>query len=274
MRNILYTVLIFSFFKSNAQVGIGTNSPVEEVHLSGASSNVRVEGLNNPNNPKNLGGTNNARVFVNSSGDLVLGDRDKNLDILFDVYNYLKDAEDTGGANSNVITQNGTGTGYQIAGSPNTPGPGTSNFTLSKKAIVEINYNLSWKIQKNVSGIIDDGAERIFQTFMYLIQTAGPVANGPYPKLVTSDADGGGLIVSGRLGLGLSGQFYNNKDKDFGAYKFFYNNGTDYTVLGPGTYQPMFAAQIAVNTTGGTGAVKAFIGGGNDEVQIIAHYYN
>lgn len=272
MKRIICTVLLFSFANFFAQVGIGTNSPVEQLHVAGTTSNIRVEGLNNPNNVKNLGGNSNSRVFVNAAGDLVLGERTNNIEVIMDVYNYLDDAEDTGGDDSNVITQTGTGTGYQIAGSPDNIGPGLSNFTLSKKAIVEINYNLSWKIQKNNSNIIDDGAERIFQTFMYLIQESGPVADGPYPKLVTTDADGVGLLIG--QALGLSGQFYNNKDGNLGAYKFFYNNGTDYVKLKPGTYRPMFKAQIAVNTTGGTGAVKAYIGGGNDEIQVIAHYYN
>ena len=36
----------------------------------------------------------------------------------------------------------------------------------------------------------------------------------------------------------------------------------------------MFACQLAVGDTAGTGAVKLYLGGEKDEVQIIAYYFN
>ena len=36
----------------------------------------------------------------------------------------------------------------------------------------------------------------------------------------------------------------------------------------------MFAEQLAVGDTGGTGAVKLYLGPGMDEVQIVAYYFN
>lgn len=44
--------------------------------------------------------------------------------------------------------------------------------------------------------------------------------------------------------------------------------------LGPGTYTPMFAAQLEVGDTNATGAIKMYLGVENDEVQVIAHYFN
>ena len=74
--------------------------------------------------------------------------------------------------------------------------------------------------------------------------------------------------------LGINGQFYNNISDRNGEWKSYRNTASDYVVLGPGTYTPMFACQLAVGDTGGTGAVKLYLGGEKDEVQIIAYYFN
>ena len=58
-----------------------------------------------------------------------------------------------------------------------------------------------------------------------------------------------------------------------GEWKSFRNSASDYVVLGPGTYTPMFAAQLEVGDTNSTGAIKMYLGVENDEVQIIAHYF-
>jgi hypothetical protein len=76
-----------------------------------------------------------------------------------------------------------------------------------------------------------------------------------------------------------SGNFYTNGSSlgaggGEGFDKKFYATGHDYIKLGPGTYCPMFAGILFVANTAGTGAVKMQMGGGQDEVVIIAHYYN
>jgi hypothetical protein len=262
---ILFTIII------NAQVGINTINPLEELHVAGTNATIRIEGLNSPNNNLNLGTGNSTRVFVNGSGDLVLGQVTNNIQVLFNAFNYLDDSQTTGGATANVINQTGTGSGYSNAGWPRQIGPGLSTFTLTRPAIIEINYSLSWEVEK-AGTPVDDEHARIVQTFMYLR------SGGPTGAIITTDYDGVPLTI-GRA-LGLNGQFYTNGSSagaggaGTGTSKRFFNTGTDYVKLGPGTYCPMFAGQLAVGNTGGTGAVKMFIGGGQDEVHVIAHYYN
>ena len=85
---------------------------------------------------------------------------------------------------------------------------------------------------------------------------------------------------NGNVGsLGYSGQFYTNGDRDGadgmeGFDRKYFATGHDYVKLGPGTYSPMFAGVMFVANTAGTGAVKMQIGGGDDEIVIVAHYYN
>lgn len=264
MRNNIYTLLCVLPTALFAQIGVNTNAPQEQVHVAGATSTIRVEGLNAVNNTANLGAGSSTRVYADGDGDLVLGAAANNIEVLFNPFNYLADPETTGGADANVVNQTGTGSGYTVAGWPRQLGPGLSTFTLTRNAIVEINYSLSWYVEKS-GNPVDDQHARVVQTLMYLRQ------GGPAGAVVTTDLDGVALTIG--YALGLNGQFY-TCGSTMGANRMGFNTGTDYVKLGPGTYCPMFAAQLAVGNTGGTGAVKMFLGGGQDEVQIIAHYYN
>ena len=289
MKRYFVIAIVLLNFIAFGQVGINTTNPVEELHIANATSSVRVDGLNFPNNANNLGNGNTSRVFVDAEGDLVLGAATNNIELLFNPFNYLADAQTNGGSNSNDIIQTGTGSGYTIGGYPRDLTAAGSTFTLIRPAIVEINYSLSWLIEKS-GNPIDDGHARIIQTFMYLRNI------GPGGTPVAADYEGAGLIfdldsgpgVIPAVALGLNGQFHSNGTATGAAghpydvvgtandivNKYCYNTGTDYIKLGPGTYCPMFAAQCAVGDTAGTGAVKMWIGGGQDEVQVIAHYYN
>ncbi|KGO87516.1 hypothetical protein [Flavobacterium suncheonense] len=267
-----YTFLLLTPCYFFGQVGIKTNNPQQGLHVAGATSTVKIDGLKYPDNPNNLGPGNSSRVFVDANGDLVLGTAQNNIAVLFDSENYLKDERDP---SRNQITQHGYGDGYSYAGIPNDIP--NSTFTLTEPAIVEINYAVSWNIEKNASTRISDGHARTVQTLMYFRSGSylGPV--------VTHDLDGN--LIGGSFeidngtstiggGLGISGQYYTNNDASRGETDDFHNTGSDYVKLPPGTYCPMFSAQLAVSDTSGSGSMKLYLGTGKDEVQIIAHYYN
>lgn len=264
---ILFIMAFVPMFSIAQNIGINTPTPAEQVHVAGSTSTIRIDGLDATNNVKNLGAGSSSRVYVNAAGDLVLGDASNNVAVLFDNANYLDDTHTTGGGCANVVNQTGGGTGFTQVACPRVIGAGTSSFTLTKNAIVEINYSLSWEVEK--SGIpINDFHARIVQCYMYLRK--GPTASGPTNPIVSTDLDGAAITLGGALGL--NGQFYTNGSAS-GQGADFHNTGTDYVKLGPGTYTPMFAAGLTVGNAAGTGAVKMFVGESNDEVQIIAHYY-
>lgn len=275
MKKIFAIGFVFSSFLTLAQVGVGTNSPQEELHVAGATSTIRIEGLNAANNPLNLGPNENTRVYANANGDLVLNNAPTNIEVLFNPANYLADPLDNGGDDTNVVGQTGTGSGYSYAGWPRQTGPGLSTFTLTRPAIVEINYSISYDLDKSGSPI-DDFHARTAQFFMYLRRN-GPEFTNP---IVTTDYDGVPLNFASNPGaLGYSGNFYTNGSSTGasgleGFDKKFYATGHDYVKLGPGTYCPMFRGILFVADTGGTGQVSMQIGRGDDEVVIIAHYYN
>lgn len=273
-----YTLIILGFYTCLfGQVGVNTNNPQKELHVGGNNSTIRVEGLNTPNNPNNLGTASSTPVYVNANGDLILGTLTDNVEILFDSENYLVDVQDP----TSLINQTGEGSGFSQGGIP--IGGTAISFTLTKPAIVEVNYSVTWNVGKNVTPTsrIDDFRARIVQTAMYFRQNnylGPPVINDYYgnpinggPWCITSNCmELGGLLA-------INGQFYNNFHTMAGSqgeWRNFRNTASDYVVLGPGTYTPMFAAQLAVGNTMGTGAVKLYLGVGMDEVQIVAYYFN
>lgn len=270
---ITLTAILFSSISICQNVGINTTTPQEELHVAGNTSTIRVEGLNDPNDVNNLGPTSTSKVYVNEFGDLVLGEMTDNVQLIFDSENYLRDVANP----TSLILQTGEGDGFSQAGIPRLGL--TESFTLTAPAVVEINYSVTWTVGKNFSATkkIDDYRARTVQTGMYFRRDnyLGPAVINDY---FGNPINGGALCItstcSEQAGLiAINGQIYNNESKDEGEYVSYRNSASDYVVLGPGTYTPMFACQLAVGDTNGTGAVKMYIGLGNDEVQVIAHYF-
>ena len=164
MTKKYFYILLFATLNVISQnVGIKTTSPEEEIHIAGATSTIRVEGLNEINNVNNLGTNSTSKVFVNEFGDLVLGELKDNIQLIFDSDNYLRDVQNP----TSLILQTGEGSGFSQAGIP-TLGLAAS-FTLTAPAVVEINYSVSWNLGKNATPTsrIDDYRARVVQTGVY-----------------------------------------------------------------------------------------------------------
>jgi hypothetical protein len=279
MKNSYYIICLLVSSMSFSQVGINTVTPVQDLHIGGATENVKVDGLNTVNNTNNLGMVNSTKVYVDADGDLTLATSSRNVEILFDSENYLEDAPTP----NNLINQTGGGFGYTVAGIP-LAGIVGSSFTLTKPAIIEVNYSVSWQVYKtaSTSGRIADEHARIIQTGIFFRDaiTMAPVITDVLGNNINDgpwcvDVNSGGTVCNEWGGmLGINGQFYNNSESKNGEYANYHNTASDYVRLNPGTYVAFFAAQLAVGDTGGTGAVKMHLGTGNDDLQIIAHYYD
>ncbi len=293
MRYIFITfLLVFNLSKASAQVGINTTDPQQEVHVAGINKNVRVEGLDSINNINNFGMGSTTRVLVDAEGDLILGaSSEHNINILVDAENYLDDNETP----NNVIIQTGTGLGYRRAGILNELDPNYNDFVfeLTSNAIVEVNYSVSWSIYDAISlskKRLDDERSRIIQTGIYFRKVTYD-GNGDevWGDAVQKDVDdvyinGGpwciemnpsGTSCLEEAGLiALNGQFYKNANQEHGAYFNFKNTASDYVKLGPGYYVALFVGRIEVADINAEGAAKMWVGSGQDELQIIAYYYN
>lgn len=275
MRKTIYIfTTLLSFIGACGQVGINTYTPEEELHVAGPDSNIRIEGLSQFYNPNNLGTGLTSKVFANANGDLVLGSLMDNVDVIFDSANYLEDAQTP----KSLINQTGVGSGFSEVGIP--IGGTATSFTLTQPAIIEINYSLTWTLGKNATdrSRIDDFRARVVQTGVYFRQgnyLGTPVVNDYYgnpingvPLCITSTCSEEAGV------LAINGQFYNNDNTREGEWQNFRNSASDFIILGPGIYTPMFVAQLAVRDTNGTGAIKMYVGTGADELQVIAYYFN
>lgn len=286
MKKILSFFILIITCSVYAQVGINTIDPQQKVHVAGSSANVRMEGLNEANNTNNLGPNSTTRVLVDADGDLVLGAMSEQpFELLVDSENYIEDGLNTGlpKNDGNQINQTGTGGGYTQAGLPNDIS--SAFFTITKDAIIEVNYSLSFTIQKNGTQRLEDRDARIVQTALYFRHQDPSRPNKPYAgNAIVNDIDnipinGGPWCINATCSetaglIALNGQFYTNGGLDNGAYQNFQTTGTDYVKLPAGTYVALFVGQVAVSSASGTGSIKCHIGAGTeDSLQIIAHYY-
>ena len=249
MKNYIIILLIIPLF-SYGQVGIFTSNPEEVLHIAGNSPNVIIEGLSETNNLKNLGSESTTRVFVDSEGDLVLGNKDNNINFLFDTNNYIPD-------NLEIQTpQTGTGSNFTKLFLPSHT---WETFTMLQDGFVEINYSLSWYIGKNPVFKISDGGARAVESTIFIWDHSLP----------NNDTD---RYIPGNFAQ--SGQFYSNGDKNIGADgkgmdARFYNTGSDYIPLAAGTYSVILGVRL---TEIGNSNIILFSGGANDQLQVIAYY--
>lgn len=285
-KSIIILGLFFSTLLS-AQVGINTTNPQELLHVAGSTKNVRVEGLNYPNNSNNLGPESSSRVYVNGVGNLVLGGMSDSAPIFIDSGNYLKDPETP----VNLVLQTGTGLGYSPVAEPiDWLG---SVFTLTQNAILEVSYTVSYSIFDAISlekKRLDDNLARVIHTGVYFINVNDMM--GPYRPTNTPvifDADGN--YINGQpwcinptsseancldwAGLiALNGHFYSNANAEVGEYRNLQTTASDYVKLPPGTYAALFACKLEVESTQSGGAAKLWLGSGQDELQIRVYYYD
>lgn len=292
MKNKVTFFILFCSISIFSQVGVNTENPIRGVHVAGSTENVRVEGLNALNHSNNLGPGSTSRVYANADGDLTLGGESEiSVALLVDTDNYLDDVENP----TSVINQVGTNLGYNIAGIP-VDGIVGASFTLTRKAILEINYSVSWSIYSvhaDEKKRIDDIRARSIQTGIFFVDTAIYDASNGQDGFITHDVNNNLINSTPEYGpwcidtnptdgqckyygglLALTGQFYNNASQVRGSFRKMRNTASDYVRLGPGTYTALFSARAQVEETGGFGSAKMYLGYDNDTLQIIAHYYD
>ncbi|MBE9575679.1 hypothetical protein [Flavobacterium proteolyticum] len=227
----LYILLCSSIGFS--QVGIGTTNPQEELHLTGTTSTIRIEGLSTANNPLN-DGVKNARVYVTGNGNLTLtppsyvagGSGNGNLPInfLIDVPNFIPDNIDGLPApydslgriiNSDLTQETVEGFIYSVT------------FTVPAACTVEVKHGVTLV----VSGInmlipprlayINDSKTRTIQTYFCF------------------DINNDGLSVAEKaIQYGNKGQFYCSVAG--GSLGYPYMNSQGYATLPPGTHSIHF----------------------------------
>ncbi len=198
MKNKI-TLCVFSFLFtiiSTAQVGIGTTSPEAALHIAGSSSTIRVDGLNNANNVKNLGGSSMYNVMVDASGDLTLG-------------NVSSEIVSESNIASAISVQTTANSGLNSAELY------SKDFTLTQRALVVVTYYVSMEF-KSYDGLtnLDDGRAKVAHNYFYL---------------------GDGSTADTSKTYGMTSSVYSNWNCDT-ATGYVYNSRSTTIVLEPGTH--------------------------------------
>ena len=232
-----------------AQVGLGTLSPQQDLHVAGNSSTIRIESLNATNNPLYNDGVNLAPVFVDGNGDIVLGNGSgasgqEPLNFLIDVTNFIDDDPYAVGATGTVInntTLQATNSG-QITSVP---------FTAPQDAIMEVKYGVS---------LIVSGNDLTTGSASYI--TYDEAITMEIYFVVDIDSDG---LSAGELGklYGLKAQYYETNAG--GSIGYPYMNGQAYLNIPAGNHTMYFYGVVNDQTTSYT---SIGFGGATDYLKI------
>lgn len=115
MKNLIYIVLMFLSWSTLAQVGIGTTTPLKDLHIADVNGTIRIESMNAINNPTFNDGINLSPVFVDGNGDVVLGSGtggsgQEPINFLIEVPNFIDDNLDSAGfGRGQVVNNNASG---------------------------------------------------------------------------------------------------------------------------------------------------------------------
>ncbi len=139
-------------------VGIGTTNPQKTLHLASASGTIRVDGLNSPNHNFNGGGVNKTfPLFVNNTGDLTLT---------------MATFQNSDGTDAITSSTPFVTTSITVPTTLTAPNNGARSatilpytITLTRPAVLEIKYSLSYEILLNASTKLKSDRARRVSTF-------------------------------------------------------------------------------------------------------------
>lgn len=166
---LIKLIFVFNITNMVAQVGIGTTAPQQQLHVAGVNSTIRVDGLdqNNANN----NGIDDAVVYVNANGDLVLNERSPTFGV-----NLLGASLISTGI---TLTSTGPFVSATLA---------SGNFNLTKNGMVHVLYEIGVSnLFDNVTGLrITDGAPRVYSVFLRIDGVQVSRASSMYTNIETT----------------------------------------------------------------------------------------
>lgn len=214
-----------------AQVGIGTITPDEDLHVAGNNATIRIESLNATNNPTYNNGVDLSPVYVDGNGDITLGNGTGSsgqvpLNFLIDVPNFVPDDP--------YLLGFGTGTAVNSDDMGQTLEEGeitTVTFTTPQDAIVEVKYGITIVI---IGSDLSAGPPYFYATLDQSVSMA---------TFFKVDLDSDGLSGTELTKeYGQKGQSYSTSNQ--GSVGYPYMNGQAYLTVPAGTHTLYFYGRV------------------------------
>lgn len=250
MKHTIY-LLIFCLTSTIcfSQVGIGTVNPLQELHIAGASSVIRIESLNASNNAYN-DGIKLAPVFVDGKGDLVLGSGTgpngvMPLNFLIDVPNFIPD-HPHGYVGTGSVVNNADLVASTVADTIV-----TISVNVPQDAILEIKYGITTM----VSGY------NLKEGWLGYIRLNEAIAMQTY-LVVDLNSDGLSEEEGSKI-YGRTAQHYTTNNQ--GVFGYPYMSGQAYLKVPGGTHTIYFYGLVR---DGGSGYTSVGFGGAQDYLKI------
>lgn len=252
MKYLILMSMTLLAISTTAQVGIGTTTPQEELHIAGNNSTIRIEKLNATNNPTYNNGTNLAPLFVDGNGDFTLGNGtgpsgQVPLNFLIDVPNFIPDDPLTLGVNTGTVVNNDDlGQTYETGLIT------TVSITVPQDAIIEVKYGVTIIL---VGNDLNAGPPYFYVTYDEAVTVFTYFS-------VDIDSDGLSPAEAAKT-YGQKAQYY---ETNFGGSAGYpYMNGQGYLTLPAGTHTFYFYGAIRDAPSSYT---SAGFGGATDYLKI------
>ncbi|MGX7667767.1 hypothetical protein [Flavobacterium pedocola] len=228
MKKLLLTLIAIPAVM-NAQVGIGTNNPLSDLHVAGTNSTIRIESQSAANYPQFNDGIKPAHAFVTDKGDVTINPSTNNglgpngsiapINFLLTLQNFMPDGPLGRGTiiNNNLLTTNASGL------------ISTVPFTSPSTALIEVKYSITALLSRTDLNValtpFNDISVRVIKFYFCI------------------DINNDGLdAVELSKKYGLNAQAYSSGDQ--GILGYSYTNGHGYTTIPAGNHSLKFFAEI------------------------------
>jgi len=246
----IFLTVYFAILSVNAQVGIGTTNPQQDLHIAGSDATIRFETLDATHSAGN-NGVDLAPAFVQGKGDIVInnslgGAGISPLNFLIENTNFIPDDPYNVGYNTGKVVNNPVGQSevesyYR-----------TITFTAPYSVMIEVKFGVTLMVQ---------GAD---------VSTGPPFTDLAYDQAITVgtffcvDIDDDGLDATERSKeYGYNGMYYVSGSGGLTGYAYL--NGQAYLVVPAGDHRIYFFGSVSDSTLNYT---SAGFGGAKDYLKI------
>lgn len=209
---------------SAGEVGINNTNPQTDIHIGGATNQIRVDAFNAANNAEN-DGTRTVPVHADADGNLLIPNSPANSRFIYNGLDPIGlttvDTDTNGGQTISIIADSG-------------------EFTLTQTAMVHINYATAFIISTLSDTALNDSKAKLIRSRLNIVDVTGGgviLERGGHDSVShTNEAGPGSVSIGG----------------------FFNTAGATAVLLNPGTYRVDLEVNVLANTANNGNVSDAF----------------